>query len=78
MFVIVLLILSVPLEVIMLPLYKQMTNWGLMDSYIAIVLPFVAHASTIFFSDSISWDFRSRFWRQDESMGQQSMVSFLD
>ena len=49
MFVIVLLILSVPLEVIMLPLYKQMTNWGLMDSYIAIVLPFVAHASTIFF-----------------------------
>lgn len=30
------------------------------------------------FSDSISWDFRSHFWRQDESMGQQSMVSFLD
>ena len=28
MFVVVLLILSVPLEVIMLPLYKQMTNWG--------------------------------------------------
>ena len=49
MFVVVLLILSVPLEVIMLPLYKQMTNWGLMDSYIAIILPFVAHASTIFF-----------------------------
>ena len=33
----------------MLPLYKQMTTWGLMDNYIAIVLPFVAHASTIFF-----------------------------
>ena len=49
MFVVVLRILSVPLEVIMLPLYKQMTNWGLMDSYIAIILPFVAHASTIFF-----------------------------
>ncbi|MCD7887609.1 MAG: carbohydrate ABC transporter permease [Clostridiales bacterium] len=48
-FLIVLLILSVPFEVIMLPLYKQMTNWGLMDSYVAIVLPFVAHASTIFF-----------------------------
>ncbi|CUN27020.1 Inner membrane ABC transporter permease protein ycjP [Dorea longicatena] len=30
-------------------LYKQMTTWGLMDNYIAIVLPFVAHASTIFF-----------------------------
>lgn len=49
MFIIVLLILSIPLEVVMLPLYKQMTTWGLMDSYVAIILPFVAHASTIFF-----------------------------
>ncbi len=49
LFVVVLLILSIPLEVVMLPLYKQMTSWGLMDSYMAIVLPFVAHASTIFF-----------------------------
>ena len=49
MFIIVLLILSIPLEVVMLPLYKLMTTWGLMDSYVAIILPFVAHASTIFF-----------------------------
>lgn len=49
LFLIVLLILSIPLEVVMLPLYKQMSNWGLMDTYVAIVLPFVAHASTIFF-----------------------------
>ena len=64
MFVIVLLILSVPLEVIMLPLYKQMTTWGLMDNYIAIVLPFVAHASTIFFFTSGSRTNRrsNRIW----------------
>lgn len=49
LFVVVLLILSIPLEVVMLPLYKQMTSWGMMDSFVAIVLPFVAHASTIFF-----------------------------
>lgn len=49
LFIIVLIILSIPLEVIMLPLYKQMSNWGLMDNYAAIVLPFMAHASTIFF-----------------------------
>ena len=49
LFVIVLIILSIPLEVVMLPLYKQMSTWGLMDSYVAIVLPFLAHASTIFF-----------------------------
>jgi len=49
LFIIVLIILSIPLEVVMLPLYKQIANWGLMDNYAAIILPFVAHASTIFF-----------------------------
>lgn len=49
LFIIVLLILSIPLEVVMLPLYKQMSNWGMMDRYGAIILPFMAHASTIFF-----------------------------
>ena len=48
-FVIVLIILSIPFEVIMLPLYKQISTWGMMDSYVAVVLPFLAHASTIFF-----------------------------
>lgn len=49
LFVLVLIILSIPLEVVMLPLYKQISTWGLMDSYLAIILPFAAHASTIFF-----------------------------
>ena len=49
LFILVLAIMSVPFEVIMLPLYKQMTDWGMMDNYAAIVLPFMAHASTIFF-----------------------------
>lgn len=48
-FVLVLVILSIPLEVVMLPLYKQMSMMKLMDSYTAVVLPFLAHASTIFF-----------------------------
>ncbi len=49
LFIIVLIILSIPLEVVMLPLYKQMSTWKMMDSYGAIILPFLAHASTIFF-----------------------------
>ena len=49
LFIIVLLILSIPLEVVMLPLYKQFSTWKMMDSYAAVILPFVAHASTIFF-----------------------------
>ena len=49
LFVIVLMVMSVPFEVVMLPLYKQMSDWNLMDNYVAIVLPFLAHTSTIFF-----------------------------
>ena len=49
LFVVVLLILSVPFEVVMLPMYKMFSQMGLMDSYVAIVVPFLAHASTIFF-----------------------------
>lgn len=49
LFMIVLIILSIPFEVVMLPLYKQISGWGMMDSYGAIVLPFMAHAATIFF-----------------------------
>lgn len=49
LFVVVLIILSIPLEVVMLPLYKQMSNWGIMDNYTAIILPFMANACTIFF-----------------------------
>lgn len=49
MFIVVLIILSIPLEVVMLPLYKQMSTWGLMDNYLSIILPFMANASTIFF-----------------------------
>ena len=49
LFVVVLLILSVPFEVVMLPMYKMFSQMGMMDSYVAIVVPFLAHASTIFF-----------------------------
>lgn len=49
MFIVVLIILSIPLEVVMLPLYKQMSTWGLMDNYLSIILPFMANASSIFF-----------------------------
>ncbi len=49
LFICVLLIMSVPFEMIMLPLYVQINDMGLSDSYAAIFLPFLAHAMTIFF-----------------------------
>ena len=48
-FVIVLLIMSVPFEMLMLPLYVQINDMGLSDSYAAVLLPFLANAMTIFF-----------------------------
>lgn len=48
-FVCVLLILMVPFEILMLPLYNQMIGMKLSNTYIGIVLPFMANASTIFF-----------------------------
>lgn len=49
LFVCVLLIMSIPFEILMLPLYTQINDMGLSNTYAAIMLPFLAHASTIFF-----------------------------
>ncbi|AIQ45923.1 arabinose transporter permease [Paenibacillus sp. FSL R7-0273] len=49
LFVCVLLIMMVPFEILLLPLYTLTFNMGLMNSYSAIILPGVAGAATIFF-----------------------------
>lgn len=48
-FIGVLLIMSIPFEILMLPLYTQINDMGLGDRYMAIMLPFLANAATIFF-----------------------------
>lgn len=48
-FVAVLLLMTVPFEMMMLPLYILVNDFGLADSYAMIVLPFLAAAVTIFF-----------------------------
>lgn len=49
LFICVLLIMMVPFEILLLPLYTLTFNMGLMNSYSAIILPGVASAATIFF-----------------------------
>jgi arabinosaccharide transport system permease protein len=49
LFVCVLLIMMVPFEILLLPLYRLIYDMGLMNSYSAIILPGVASAATIFF-----------------------------
>ncbi len=49
LFVCVLLIMMVPFEILLLPLYTLVFDLHLMNSYAAIILPGIANASTIFF-----------------------------
>ncbi|MCL1870519.1 MAG: carbohydrate ABC transporter permease [Promicromonosporaceae bacterium] len=49
LFILVVVLMTIPFEMLMLPLYVQTNAMGLSDSYAAIVLPFLAQAGTIFF-----------------------------
>lgn len=49
LFICVLLIMMVPFEILLLPLYTLTFNLGLMNTYSAIILPGLANAATIFF-----------------------------
>jgi arabinosaccharide transport system permease protein len=48
-FLFVLLVMMVPVEIIMLPLYKQMIAFHLIDTYSGVILPFVVAPLPIFF-----------------------------
>ena len=48
-FIAVLIVMTVPFEMIMLPLYVHINDFSLADTFIVIFLPFLAHAMTIFF-----------------------------
>ena len=49
LFISVILLMSVPFEMLMLPLYIQINDMQLQDTYTAVILPFLAHAVTIMF-----------------------------
>ncbi|WP_028612644.1 carbohydrate ABC transporter permease [Paenibacillus harenae] len=49
LFICVLLIMMVPFEILLLPLYTLTFHLGMMNSYSAIILPGIANAATIFF-----------------------------
>ncbi|WP_027087545.1 carbohydrate ABC transporter permease [Cohnella panacarvi] len=48
-FIFVLLVMMVPIEIIMLPLYKQMIALNLIDTFSGVILPFVVSPLPIFF-----------------------------
>ncbi len=48
-FLCVLIVLMIPLEILMLPMYIQVNAMGLYDSYAGVMIPFLASVSSIFF-----------------------------
>lgn len=49
LFMCVLLVMMIPLEILMLPMYTQINAMGLRNSYAGVMLPFQANMSAIFF-----------------------------
>jgi arabinosaccharide transport system permease protein len=48
-FMLVLIMLMVPGDILLIPLYKLVTNLGLMDTYAGVILPGVIPPATVFF-----------------------------
>ncbi len=48
-FILVIVLMTIPFEMLMLPLYVQVNNFGAADQYWIVVAPFLAQAMTIFF-----------------------------
>ena len=49
LFICVLFVMMVPFEILMVPMYSQIIDMGLIDTYSGIILPGITSASTIFF-----------------------------
>ena len=49
LFVLVLVVMMVPVEILILPLYKEMNAMGLINNYMGVILPFIVPATGIFF-----------------------------
>ncbi|WP_274651164.1 carbohydrate ABC transporter permease [Paenibacillus humicola] len=48
-FTFVLFVMMVPLEILMLPLYKLIVNMGIINTYSGVILPFVVSPMAVFF-----------------------------
>lgn len=49
LFILVLIVMMVPVEILILPLYKEMNSLNLIDTYWGVILPFLVPATGVFF-----------------------------
>jgi len=48
-FILVLMVMMIPVEILILPLYKEMDSFDLINNYLGVVLPFIVPATGVFF-----------------------------
>ncbi len=48
-FLLVLMVMMVPIEILILPLYKQIDSFGLINNYLGVIMPFIVPATGVFF-----------------------------
>ncbi|NLB91234.1 MAG: carbohydrate ABC transporter permease [Clostridiales bacterium] len=48
-FLLILIVMMIPVEILILPLYKQMDSMGMINSYGGVVLPFLVSVTGVFF-----------------------------
>ena len=49
LFILVLMVMMVPVEILILPLYKEINSFNLIDTYGGVILPFAVPATGVFF-----------------------------
>ena len=49
LFILVLIVMMIPVEILILPLYKEMNALGFINTHMGVVLPFIVPATGIFF-----------------------------
>ena len=49
LFVLVLIVMMIPFEILMLPLYSLIVRWGLINTRLGVILPFMIAGNAIFF-----------------------------
>jgi arabinosaccharide transport system permease protein len=49
LFIMVLIVMMIPFEILMLPLFSMSIRWGLLDTRLGVILPFMVAGNAIFF-----------------------------
>ena len=77
LFFLVIATMCVPFEILMLPLYNEITTLGIINTRAGVILPVCAELRRSSSLSSICRVFRKNFWMREELMDVQSMVSVL-